>query len=368
MKLMKEKNVFLLSSLAAMAILTSCGSDKKENESARQAPVAVTLSTTGSGEQNAVIASGQIESSQSANISTRIMGRITSITVKAGDHVNKGQLLATISDEDIKAKRAQTSAMIAEAEAAFATAQKDYERFTNLYKQQSATARELDNATLQYNSAKSRLEAARQMRNEVSAMLSYSSLTAPFSGVVTQKLAETGNIASPGMPILTIEQNSTLQVSAAVSESDISNIRTGDTANVKIKSADRSFTGKITQLNPSSQFTGGQYIVKISLPESEKKNLYSGMFVNVSIPVKHTPDVSKPGRIMIPQSAIVNRDELTGVYTVSNNNTALLRWIRLGKQYGSNVEVLSGLAKNESFVSGADGKLYNGVPVTIKGK
>jgi len=110
---MKEKNLFLLSSLAVVLTLMSCSGDKKENEGVKEAPVTVTISTTGLGEQNAVIASGQIESSQSANISTRIMGRINSITVKAGDHVNKGQLLVTISDEDIKAKRAQTAAMIA---------------------------------------------------------------------------------------------------------------------------------------------------------------------------------------------------------------------------------------------------------------
>ncbi len=368
MTTMKEKNLFLLALSAAVFVLASCGGDKKENVAIKDAPIAVTLSTTNAGEQNAVIASGQIESSQSANISTRIMGRINSITVKAGDHVNKGQLLVTISDEDIKAKRAQTAAMIAEAEAAYAASQKDYERYNNLYKQQSATARELDNMALQYNSAKSRLEAAKQMRNEVSAMLAYSSLTAPFSGVVTQKLAEVGSIANPGMTILTIEQNATLQVAASVSESDISNVKVGDTAVVKIKSADRSFSGKITQLNPSSQFTGGQYLVKISIPESEKKSLYSGMFVNVSIPVKHKENISKPDVIMISQSAIVNRDELTGVYTMSNNNTALLRWIRLGKQYGDKVEVLSGLAKDESFIETADGKLYNGAVVKVKGK
>jgi RND family efflux transporter MFP subunit len=368
MMIMKEKKIYLLPALAVVFALASCGGDKKEKEVTKESPVAVTLSTTNIGEQNAIMASGQIESSQSANISTRIMGRITSIKVKAGDHVSKGQLLATISDEDIQAKRAQTAAVISEAEAAYATAQKDYERYSNLYKQQSATARELDNMTLQYNSAKSRLEAARQMRNEVNAMLAYSSLTAPFSGVVTQKLADEGSIANPGMTILTVEQNATLQVTASISESDISNVKVGDTAVVKIKSANRSFTGKIAQLNPSSQFTGGQYIVKISIPEGEKKSLYSGMFVNVSIPVAHKTAISKPDVVMVPQSAIVNRDELTGVYTVSNNNTALLRWIRLGKQYGDKVEVLSGLAKDEPFIATAEGKLYNGVPVTIKGK
>ena len=140
----------------------------------------------------AVLASGEVEAVQTANISTRVMGRITNIFVKVGDRVNKGQLLATVWDEDIKAKRAQADAMITEAEAAYATAKKDYDRFNNLYKQQSATAKEIDNVTLQYNSAQARVAAAKQMRTEVNANLSYNSLTAPFSGVVTQKLGRSG--------------------------------------------------------------------------------------------------------------------------------------------------------------------------------
>ena len=108
------------------------------------------------------------------------MGYITMLKVKAGDHVSKGQLLATISNQDMLAKRAQTDAMIAEAQASVNSAQKDLDRFTTLYKQQSATEKELDNVELQYNAAKSRLEAARQMRNEVNANLGYSHLTAPL--------------------------------------------------------------------------------------------------------------------------------------------------------------------------------------------
>jgi RND family efflux transporter MFP subunit len=207
--------------------------------------------------------------------------------------------------------------------------------------------------------------AARQMRSEINANLSYSSLTAPFSGVVTQKLAEVGSIANPGMPILTIEQNGTFQVSASITESDISNIQLGDVANIQIKSTGKRFDGKIIQINPSSQFTGGQYIVKISIPDTAKKEIYSGMFAGVSIPVKEIRAI-KTDVVLVPLSAIINRDQLTGIYTVGVNNTALLRWIRLGKSYGDKVEVISGLSKDEKFICSSEGKLYNGVPVVVK--
>ena len=328
-------------------------------------PVTVELSTVSSGGQPAILASGEVEAVQTANISTRVMGRITNIFVKTGDRVNKGQLLASVWDEDIKAKRAQADAMITEAEAAYATAQKDYDRFNNLYKQQSATAKELDNVALQYNSAKARVAAAKQMRSEVNANLSYSSLTAPFSGVVTQKLAEVGSIANPGMAILTIEQNETFQVSASIAESDISKIHLGDVADIQIKSTGKLFEGKIIQINPSSQFTGGQYIIKISIPGTVKKDIYAGMFAGVSIPVKDTRQV-KDDVVLVPLSAIINRDELNGIYTVSADNTALLRWIRLGKTYGDKVEVISGLSKDEKFIRSSESKLYNGAPVVVK--
>jgi RND family efflux transporter MFP subunit len=346
-------------------VLNACSSEHQKKNNTNEKPVAVTVSTASTDGRSEILASGEVEAVQTANISTRLMGRITNIFVKAGDRVNKGQLLATVWSEDIKAKRAQVDAMIVEANSAYAAAQKDYDRFNSLYKQQSATAKELDNITLQYNSAKARVASVKQMRSEVNADLSYSNLIAPFSGIVTQKLSEVGSISNPGMPILTIEQDGVLQVSASVAESDISSIHLGGVAHVQIRSIDKSFDGKIIQIYPSSQFTAGQYPVKISIPAIEKKNIQTGMFASVSFPVK---EISQKiyNVVLAPLSALVYRDGLTGIYTVSANNTALLRWIRLGKTYGDKVEVISGLSRDEKFISTSQSKLYNGVPVSVK--
>jgi hypothetical protein len=89
------------------------------------------------------------------------------------------------------------------------------------------------------------------------------------------------------------------------------------------------------------------------------------MFASVSIPVKDIRQV-KNDVVLVPLSAIINRDELTGIYTVSATNTALLRWIRLGKTYGDKAEVISGLSKDEKFIRSSESKLYNGAPVTVK--
>lgn len=351
-----------------LIVFSACSSNKEEVAIANtDAAVMVTVATPSGTGQQGINVSGQIEASRTANISTRVMGFITMLKVKVGDHVSKGQLLATISNQDMIAKRGQTDAMISEAQAALNSAQKDYERFTTLYKQQSATAKELDNVTLQYNSAKSRLEGARQMRNEVNASLGYTSLTAPFSGIVSQKLADAGSMANPGMPILTIEQSGSYQVSASVPENIINQIHQGAEAFVTIKSIDKTIKGTVVQINPSSQFTGGQYIIKVNIADAAKKGLYAGMYATVSIPVKEPVAVTTTGNsVMVPVSSIEHRDQLTGLYTIGSNNTALLRWVRLGKTFGDKVEVLSGLEKNEQFVVTADGKLYNGIPIKIK--
>jgi len=158
---------------AGILALGACTSKKQQNEDAAKRPAIVVAVATPSGaNENNIEVSGQLQSSQTANISTRVMGYITKMNVNIGDHVRKGQVLAAISNDDILAKRAQADAAIAQADIAAKNAQKDYDRFQVLFKQQSASAKEVENVTMQYASAKSALETARQMRKEVSAMLS----------------------------------------------------------------------------------------------------------------------------------------------------------------------------------------------------
>lgn len=353
---------------AGILTLGACTSKKQQNDGAANGPaIAVTVATPSAANENSIDASGQLQSSQTANISTRVMGYITKMNANIGDHVHKGQVLATIGNDDMLAKRAQADAAIAQADIAAKNAQKDYDRFQVLYKQQSASAKEVETVAMQYASAKSALETARQMRNEVNAMLNYTSLTAPFDGVVTQRNTDAGNMANPGMPILTIERMGSFQVVASVPESSISQLKQGQKAVITINAINKTLDGSIAEISTSSQATGGQYRVKINIPEDEKAGLYGGMYANVSIPVRSSAGIQNRGNIiLVPLSSIEQRGDLTGLYTVSANNTALLRWVRLGKTQGDKVEVLSGLAKDERFIVSAGGKLFNGEPVTIK--
>lgn len=370
---MKLKSIIISTASISLILGTlACSKEEKSSKEALQSkPIQVKLSLPNAQNNLATTdVTGQVEATHQASISTRMMGYITKLQVKVGDHVKAGQLLFEVNNADLLAKRAQVDASIRQAEAAFHSAQKDFDRFNTLYKQQSASAKELDQISLQYNSVKASLDAAKEMRNEVNAQFSYTHVRAPFSGVVTQKLADLGSLASPGMPILTIEQSSGLQISVSVPETSISAIQLGDQATCTIKSLNKEITGKVIQINPSSQFSGGQYIVKVSIPTDQQKSIYAGMYANVRLQSKS----NKPqqvaqqteSKILVPLSSIVTKGQLNGLYTISSENTALLRWVRLGKTFGDKVEVLSGLAKNEAYISWADGALSNGAPVISK--
>ncbi|HET7119126.1 MAG TPA: efflux RND transporter periplasmic adaptor subunit [Hanamia sp.] len=365
---MKRKQNFILFFLGfSIFYATSCSSTSdKTIEMAKVPAVEVKVENPLINTDNSIAVTGQVESAQSANISTRVMGYITGIKVKVDDHVSKGQLLVTISNDDILAKRAQADAALSGARASLASAEKDNQRFATLYKQKSATAKELDNATLQYQAATAGVESALQMKAEANAMLAYTNITAPFSGVVAQKLADAGSMANPGMPILILEQNKNLRVSAVIPETEIDRVKLKSIATISIKSIDKTFTGDVTEISPSSMGTGGQFVVKISVPQEFQNGLNAGMYANVVITTASKSASTTNEMVLIPSSAINHIGQLDALYTVSSENKALLRYVRLGKTYGNNVEVLSGLNKHESFIASAEGKLYNGVPIKVK--
>lgn len=347
-------------------ILMSCGGDKKENlTNLPTIPVQVSENTENVN-GSFITASGKIESENSANLSTRMMGYVTKVNVKVGQNVSAGQLLVSINNTDLLAKKAQVDASITQATAGYNNAKKDYDRFVNLFTQQSASQKELDDMTARYEMAKAGLEAAKQMRNEVMAQFSYSNITAPFSGTVTNTFVKEGDMANPGMPLVSIEGASRLQVTAMVSESDISNVKNGMPVIINVKSLNKEVAGKVSEVSLSAKNTGGQYLVKVILDKMDK-TILSGMFVNVQFQKakKEITSTVKSDIVLVPESALVRQGQLTGIYTVGSGNVAILRWLRIGKTIGSQVEILSGLSSDEQYIVSAEGKLFNGAKVQL---
>ena len=350
--------------LITTLVFTGCGKKDKTALADNTPAVNVKVNTIATNnEQPFISASGKVQASNSAELSTRMMGYVTNVYVNVGDKVQKGQLLLTINNSDLQAKRAQVNANITEATVAYQNAEKDYQRFSNLLAQNSASQKEMDDMSARFNMAKARLEAAKQMKNEINAQFAYANIKAPFAGTIINKFIEKGNMANPGAPLLALENSKKLEVTAMVPESDISKIKSQTKVNVTIKSIDKMVTGTVTEVSTSAKNTGGQYLVKIDLDATDTKIL-SGMFATVQFPVEKTQEATNT--ILIPKSALIHQGQLSGIYTVSQSNTALLRWLRLGRTFGDQIEVLSGLTTNEKYIVSAEGKLYNGAKITIK--
>ena len=357
------KNKYIIGLFSIVLFATSCGNGDQKTVADNSPAVTVIVSSVSQESSSSFLTtSGKIEAVNSANLSTRMMGYVDKIYVQVGEKVRKGQQLISISNTDLSAKLAQVNAGITEANAAYTNAEKDFNRFTALFNENSASQKELDDITANYNMAKARLEGAKQMKNEVNAQFSYANIRAPFSGTVTNKFINVGDMANPGMPLLEVESPGKFQVLAMVPESEILQIKADTEVDVVLKSLGETIKGKVVEVSTSAKNTGGQYMVKVVLDKSDAK-VMSGMYATVRFPVEAKESTQA---VMLPKEAIVTNGQLTGVYTVSQTNTALLRWLRLGRSIGDKVEVLSGMTSDEQYIVSADGKLYNGAKINIQ--
>lgn len=357
---MKKINTIILGIAAIVFTMASC-SNSKEEVSHKQTPIAVRVKQVQEqARATQITVSGTVQGVNNAEISTRMMGVVTDVAVGVGDVVQKGTLLLTIDASDIKAQLAQAKANVVKAEANFMNTKKNFDRFKNLFEKKSATQKELDDITTQFKAAASQLEIAKEAVNQVNAQLSYTNIRAPFTGVITSKMIKKGSLANPGAPLLTLEENNNFEVKGSVSESDINNISKSKPVTVVIPSIDTSFEGTITELSNSSTNMGGQYQLIVSVPKL--KNMYSGMYAKLMI---NTNDKGQKQGIIIPKSALRHKGQLIGLYTLSESNTAVLRWVKTGREMGNDIEIVSGLTTNEKYIVSADGKLYNGAKVTV---
>ncbi len=361
------KSINILLGILLSIVMVSCGADNEVKLAEDTRPtVNVTTSAAILNQHNGnFTVSGKIQAENIINVSARMMGALTSVTVKVGDRVSAGQTLATINNTDIQAKAAQADAGIIEAQSALTNIKRNYDRIKNLYDKQSATQKELDDISTQRDVMKAKIRQAQEMKNGVSAMMSYTVVTAPFSGIITQKHVSSGDLASPGKPLFSLESGNTFQAEVMIPEQYIGDIHKGDKVKVILKSSDQELNGTISEQSFSSLNTGGQYLVKVKLDRNDVRGikLFSGMYANVIIPQKGKAKAET--KILVDKSLIISKGQLNGLYTISDQNTAILRWVRLGNSYGDKVEILSGLSSGEQYIISHDGRLLNGVKLNI---
>lgn len=294
---------------------------------------------------------GAVVADQKARIASRLMGYIKGLDVKVGDKVDRGSLLFSIDSSDIKSQISQANSAYAQAKAALRDAKLDYDRFTQLYKEDSVSKQQYDKIRLQYSVAQENLAAAKSGLDQAKSQLNYANVKAPFSGVVVKKLATAGDLAAPGNPVVVIENLTSLSVQTQVSGELYAVLRNGDEASVSIDGQDKPMIGTIYTMVGAANPKTRTHTVKLSLPEV--KNINSGTFARISF---------KRGErqaMMVPQSAIVTRAGIQGVFVVQDGK-AMFNMVRAGITMGDMVEVQSGVDLGDQVVVSNNQSMLNG--------
>jgi len=228
------------------------------------------------------------------------------------------------------------------AEATFAQALSNYKRDKPLFDQRVISAYDFENTETALKTAQANLERLRQAQHEAEANLSYAVIRSPFDGVVIERLSETGELAAPGKPLLTMYQQDRLWLEASVPEEELGRIGVGRAYTVRIDALKRTLHGRVAEIVPSSDPATRTVLVRVRL--ENPRDLVPGMFGRMLIP-------EAPQRVLlIPTLAVRRAGQLTTVDVVQDGRVER-RTVQLGRAVGDKFEVLSGLAPGEVIVA-----------------
>lgn len=281
---------------------------------------------------------GQVTPIFQATLSSRIQGTIDKLLVREGTPVAKGQILIQLDNRDVQAELARAKAEVENSKA-------HLDRMKKLYEQDAVSKQEMENAVRSYKVAEAN-------RKAVVAQLSYTVVKAPFDGVITEKKVEAGELASPGQSLLRMEDPRQLRLEATVAEGDLKSVSRGDTISVFIDAlGTHALTGTVSQILPAGNPQTHTFTVKVDLPSTP--GLKSGMFGRFQLGKGSAPT------ILVPESAVLQRGELTSVFVVGSDQISRLRWVKTGRRLNGQLEMLSGVNAGERVLleasAGVDG-------------
>jgi len=271
---------------------------------------------------------GTVASEETIHLSARIPSYIKDIFASAGDAVEKGQVLITLDDREI---REQLSA----AQSQYRQAEIEYERTKALFEKTAVTEQALVAAESMYTSSRAGVE-------QVKVMLTYTQITSPIGGIVTDRRVEIGDLANPGQVLLSVYDPLRMRLEAPVPVRLIDKLRVNQAVEATLERPDRTFEGTVTEIVSEVDPATRTQVVKVHLDTSSGKIL-PGVFGRLWV----TED-PRPG-IVIPASAVYRVGQLEMVLVVEENRV-IRRMVRTGLRIGERVEILSGLQEGAVIV------------------
>ncbi|HTT13282.1 MAG TPA: efflux RND transporter periplasmic adaptor subunit [Burkholderiaceae bacterium] len=283
-----------------------------------------------------------IEAVHAATVSAQIAGNVTQYYVDAGDRVKRGQVLVRIDTRETDAQVAAGAANVAQAEAQLAQTKINYERTAKLVESRFVSQSALDKADADLKSAQATLQMARAGATQATTARSFAEVRSPVDGVVTRRLAELGELASPGKPLIEVHDPSALRAVASVPQFVLPRIATARQAEVVLPTLELNVVATHVTVLPAADARLLSTQVRADLPAGIPATVVPGTAAKVMLP---TGSVK---RLVIPAEAVVRRGELTATYVVGADGQARLRQIRVGETAGAGwLEVLAGVDAGE---------------------
>ena len=330
---------------------------------------------------------GTVRAGISSNLASKLLGTIEAVKVREGDHVKKGDVLVVIDQRQVKAdvRKAEAGLSAAKKTLASVTSSRDaaraeeklalatYKRYKQLMEKNMVSLQVFEEVETRYSKAKASSAKAEALMDAANARVKQAEailaavgvtrkdavITAPHDGIITGKFVDKGDLASPGTDLLTLETTRGFCVDMVLPETYIDYVKPLQTVFVRVPALKTGpLEGTVCTIVPSGDPRSRSFIVKINLPID--KAVRSGMFARVQIPTVYSKTLT------IDRKSVVSRGQLTGIYLLDSNNIARFRLIRLGKVYGDDLEVLSGLKEGDRYAKEPPPTLSDGARVISK--
>ena len=383
-----SKLVSFFSALTLAVLLTGCGfgTEQASRPQPASAPVEVSARPAAQIElPEAYEATGTVRARVTTTLSARTMGRISEIRVQPGDSVKAGQVVAVLDARDLetasrqaKAARAEAQDALPEVESAVAASQAQlelaeatYRRMKQLLDDKSITPQEFDEAQARLKTARANHEMSLSKRRQIDARIrqadegvaqtelqaSFAQVTAPFAGMVIERRAEQGMLASPGTSIVVVEQSGAYRLEASVDESKLGRIRVGMPVRVGLDAFDKQLPARVGEIVPALDAGSHSFTVKIDLPG--QPDLRSGLFGRAFF------ELGKRRTLVVPADALVTEGQVVRVY-VAENGAAHGRLVTTGARSGDQLEILSGLSAGEMVIVHPPQALSDGARIEVR--
>jgi len=361
-----KKNILIFTLIAMLTAFACAKEERKDHEQGRVEVTGVQIAQVEKRDiETFYETTGTVKADTVSMVSSKVIGTVETIRFQLGDTVKKGQVLITIDDSDITRKVQAAEAAYQEAQNGLSIAEENhkltkttYERFTTLFDEKALSRQEMDEMEAKMRISLSQLGQAEAMvartkagLQEAKTFLSYTRIVSPVDGFVSAKKIDVGSMASPGMPLVIIEDPSEYVVRVDMDERMFPVVKKGMDVDVHIDTLNLETKGKVSEIGQAIDPMSRTFEAKITLAG---KDFRSGFHATVRIPQ------GMEQAVLVSVDSVLRRGQLAGVYTVNDNNVVTYRLVKVGRESGGMAEILSGLDGTERVITEGSANAVDG--------